>query len=173
MAQPALAAWAPAKEALQLFEKTPNKEDKAPKALACYGLYLPEAELQTEGMLLRFVTGRPVSAVTCAFLGWLVERVTALDKRVLILFWDNARWHVSREVKQWLKEQKRTAKRTGGVRLVVCPLPKKSPWLNPIEPKWAHGKRAVVEPERVLSAQELAQRLCAYYGCDHLEHLKQ
>jgi hypothetical protein len=27
-------------------------------------------------------------------------------------------------------------------------LPKmKSPWLNPIEPKWVHGKRKVVEPD--------------------------
>ena len=25
-------------------------------------------------------------------------------------------------------------------------LPSKSPWLNNIEPKWVHGKRAIVEP---------------------------
>ena len=37
-----------------------------------------------------------------------------------------------------------------GVRLLACRLPRKSPWLNPIEPKWVHGKRASVEPDRLL-----------------------
>ncbi len=35
---------------------------------------------------------------------------------------------------------------TAAVRIVACPLPVKSPWLNPIEPKWVHGKRRIVEP---------------------------
>ncbi len=58
-----------------------------------------------------------------------------------------------------------------GVRIVACLLPSKSPWLNPIEPKWMHGKRAVLEPARVLSEQELADRVCADYGCEHETHL--
>jgi transposase len=58
-----------------------------------------------------------------------------------------------------------------GVRLLVCFLPIKSPWLNPIEPKWTHGKRRVAEPERSLSKQELADRICAAFDFDHLEHL--
>jgi len=45
--------------------------------------------------------------------------------------------------------------------------------VNPIEPKWAHGKKAVVEPERLLSADEVRTRVCEYYGCDHLEPLGQ
>ena len=57
--------------------------------------------------------------------------------------------------------------------LVLCLLPSKSPWLNAIEPKWVHGKRAVVEPERLLTAHELADRVCAYYGCAHEPHLAQ
>jgi hypothetical protein len=43
--------------------------------------------------------------------------------------------------------------------------------LNPIEPKWVHGKRAVAEPVRLLSTAELMQRVCAYYHCDLLEPL--
>jgi hypothetical protein len=54
---------------------------------------------------------------------------------------------------------------------VPCLLPKKSPWLNAIEPKWVHGKRKVVEPERVLGAYELAERVCEVFGCVHEEHL--
>ena len=57
------------------------------------------------------------------------------------------------------------------VRIVVCPLPSKSPWLNPIEPKWVHGKRAVAEPERLLSAAELEARVYADYGCEGEAHL--
>jgi hypothetical protein len=54
---------------------------------------------------------------------------------------------------------------------VVSSLPVKSPWLNPMEPKWGHGKRAIVEPARLLSAHEVADRVCAYMGCAHEPHL--
>ena len=50
------------------------------------------------------------------------------------------------------------------VRILSCLLPKKSPWLNPIEPMWIHGKRRVVEPERVLSPHEIVERVCATFG---------
>ncbi len=58
-----------------------------------------------------------------------------------------------------------------GVRIINCLLPKKSPWLNPIEPKWMHGKRRVVEAERLLSAYEVAEWVCSAFGCPHHEHL--
>jgi hypothetical protein len=50
-------------------------------------------------------------------------------------------------------------------------LPKKSPWLNAMEPKWIHGKRKVVEPDGLLGAHELAERVCAAFDCPHYEHL--
>ncbi len=56
-------------------------------------------------------------------------------------------------------------------RLVVCQLPSKSPGLNPIEPKGVHGKRTVVEPARLLTARELAERVCAVFGCAYEAHL--
>lgn len=56
------------------------------------------------------------------------------------------------------------------VRLLVSCLPNKSSWLNPIEPRWIHGRRAIVEPARLLTAQEVADRVCAYYACLHEEH---
>jgi hypothetical protein len=95
-----------------------------------------------------------------------------LGKHALLLVWDNASWHQSQEVRTWLREHNRQGKQTGwGVRLIACRLPSKSPWLHPIAPKWVHGKRAVVEPARVLTAQEVAERVCAYYGCAHEAHL--
>jgi transposase len=118
-------------------------------------------------MLLRFVEGRPVSAVTTAFLAWGSDRLAAQGLTTLFLIWDNASWHKSQAVRTWLRQHNQQVKATGhGVRLVACRLPVKSPWLNPIEPKWVHGKRAVSEPTRLLSAAELEARVYAYYGCE-------
>ena len=52
-----------------------------------------------------------------------------------------------------------------------CFLPIKSSWLNPIEPRWVHAKRKVVEADGLLSAKELIDRICANFGCAHEEHL--
>src|SRR3712207_2071482 len=125
-------------------------------------------------MLLRFVEGRPISPVTCAFLAWAAEQLAAEGVRVLALIWDNASWHISREVRDWVSRHNREVKRTGhGCRLLICQLPSRSPWLNPIEPKWVHGKRAVVEPARKLTAAELKQRLWRHYRCPPLPSLAQ
>lgn len=124
-------------------------------------------------MLLRFVAGRPVSQVTEDFLGWVCDRLAAEGKTALLLVWDNASWHISQRVRTWIKAHNRQAKQTGGVRIVACRLPIKSPWLNPIEPKWIHGKRAIVAPDRLLTAQEITVRVCDYYDCEHLPSLEQ
>src|SRR5690242_9332231 len=169
LAQPALHAWT-AGEPLRLGTHAAGRDDPEPKALACYGLWLPERER----MMLRFVAGRPVSGITCAFLAWVAGRLAVAGVRVLVLIWDNAPWHVSREVRAWIAAHNRRVKAVGrGCRLLVCRLPSKSPWLNPIEPRWAHGKRAVVEPDRKLTGQELRQRLCDHYRCPLVEPLAQ
>jgi DDE superfamily endonuclease len=125
-------------------------------------------------MLPRFVDGRPVSSVTCAFLTWAAERLAAEGVRVLALVWDNASWHVSRAVRAWLQQHNRRVKAAGrGCRLLVCRLPSRSPWLNPIEPKGAHGKRAVVEPARKPRGAELTQRPCQHYRSPLLQPLAQ
>ena len=123
-------------------------------------------------MWLRFVTGRPVSDITTQFLDWCCEKLSAQGKRCWLLIWDNASWHRSQAVRHWIRQHNQRVKRgAAGVRVVVCRLPSKSPWLNPIEPKWIHGKRAVSEPDRLLSAAELEARVYAYYGCEREEHL--
>jgi transposase len=52
-----------------------------------------------------------------------------------------------------------------GVHILPLRLPTKSPWLNPIEPKWVHGKRAIAEPHGLLWAKQLTERICTYFGC--------
>jgi DDE superfamily endonuclease len=153
---------------MRLLEKAPKKDNPEPKALSCYGLYLPEVK-QT---WLRFVNGRPVSAITTRFLCWCCHRLEARGKEALLLIWDNASWHKSRQVRDWILTHNRRVKAGGcGVRIVPCLLPTKSPWLNAIEPQWIHSKRKVVEPERLLGAYELADRVCGVFGCAHEEHL--
>lgn len=153
---------------LRLVEQSVAKDDPDPKAISCYGLYLPELE-QT---WLRFVDGRPVSEVTSQFLEWCCQKLEAIGKKVWVLVWDNASWHLSHEVRNWIDSHNRAAKKSGkGVRIIRCQLPKQSPWLNPIEPKWLHGKRKVMEAERLLSAHELAERVCQAFDCPHYEHL--
>jgi transposase len=168
LAQPALHAWAGA-QPLRLVQRTADRADAEPKALACYGLLRDD----TGAMLLRFVEGRPVSQVTEDFLGWLCDRLRREGKKALLLIWDNASWHSSQRVRAWIAAHNRQAKRDGGVRILACYLPTKSPWLNAIEPKWQHGKKAIVEPERTLAAAEIKERVCTHYGCEQCDPLKQ
>jgi len=51
------------------------------------------------------------------------------------------------------------------VRIIHGPLPSKNPGLNPIEPHWRHGTRAVVEPARLLSPEDVRDRVGASYVC--------
>lgn len=168
LAQPALHSWTAGKP-LRLVEQAPPRGDPDPKALACYGLLRTD----TNTVWLRFVDGRPVSHVTTAFLSWVCERLAREHKRVLVLIWDNASWHLSREVRTWRRQHNQQAKREGGVRVLTCRLPIKSPWLNPIEPHWVHSKRAIVEPTSLLTAAEVVDRVCDYFQVEHVEPLKQ
>ena len=160
LAQPSLFAWA-AGDPLRLNGNTRDSKGGR-EAMACYGILRDD----TGGMMLRFCEGRPVSATTEDFLGWACATLAAEGKKVFVLVWDNAAWHVSKRVRAWIARHNRRVWRTKtGCRIRVCGLPVKAPWLNPIEPKWMHGKRAIVEPDRKLSADEVQQRVCDYYGC--------
>jgi hypothetical protein len=172
LAQPNQHAWTDARAKHKLQELTPPADDPDPKALACYGLLVRSQPPEGDQMWLRFVTGRPVSAVTMDFLAWCSAQFAAQGFTALLLIWDNASWHRSHAVRRWMRQHNQQVKRgASGVRLVVCQLPSNSPWLNPIEPKWVHGKRAVSEADRLLSADELEARVYAYYGCQREAHL--
>ncbi len=145
--QPPLHSWCE-HEPLRLVEQVPAKDDPDRKALACYGMYLPHEQ----PMRLRFVADRPVSDLTCQYLDWLAQHQAANGKRALVLLWDNVSWHTSQRVRHWIRTHNQRVKREGGCRLLVFYLPSKSPWLNAIEAKWVHGKRAVVEADGTLTA---------------------
>ena len=175
LARPTLRTWIAEDERLRLVEQAVAPDDPDPKALACYGLLVRSAAPAGgwgERVWLRFVDGRPVSSITTQFLTWCCDRLRADGKTALLLIWDNASWHSSAAVRTWIRAHNRRAKQIGtGVRIVNCPLPSKSPWLNPIEPMWLHGKRRVVEPARLLSRAELIDRICDAFDCPHEPHL--
>ena len=159
----------------QSIEQAPRTDDPDPKAIACYGLavhwYGPN-EAQHAEVWLRFVEGNPCGTLTIQYLEWLLEQTRLADKQVLVMVWDHATWHKSRMVCQWIREHNRTVKKDRqGIRLLTFLLPKKSPWLNPIEPMWIHAKRKVVEPEKKLTAVELVQRVSAVFKQPVLPYL--
>ena len=102
---PTLSSFSEEGKPLRLLQHSVAKDDADPKALSCYGLYVPE--LDHDQTWLRFVDGRPVvSGITTRFLQWSCEKRKARSRwgrRVLVLIWDNAPWHIrSREVRRWL-----------------------------------------------------------------------
>lgn len=142
LAQPALHAWTEAGP-LRLHERTRPAGDADPKARARYGLL----RAGTGELLLRSVVGRPVGQVTEDFLAWGCDRLAAEGKRVLVLVWGNAAWHVGKRVRAWAQAHNRRVKEAGaGVHVLPCRLPIEAPWLNPIEPQG--GTASAPSPSR-------------------------
>jgi hypothetical protein len=135
-------------------------------------LYLPELRRSW----LRFVDGRPVSAITTQFLSWSCQRLEALGKKALC-FLSLGQCLLAQEskfVKEWIAAHNRRVKNSGhGVRIeypACCPRRARGSQRHRAK-VGPHGKRKVVEPERVLGAYELADRVCEDFGCVHEEHL--
>jgi hypothetical protein len=143
LAQPQLKSWTEDKP-LRLVEKVWTKTETAAKALCGYGLLRADSDQ----VVLRLVDGRPVSHVTIDFLEWVCGRLAQDDKKVLVLGLDHASGHISQKVRHWIRAHNARGKGEGGVRILKCFLPIKSPWRNRLEPHGVQGKRAIVEPAR-------------------------
>ena len=122
VAQPSVHTWQASDQPVRLVEQTVPPDDPDPKALACYGVLwqqgTPEAPDRSQ-MWLRFVTGRPVSAITIQFLDWCGERLRKQGKTHWLLIWDNASWHKSQTVRTWIHAHNQQVKQTNkGVRIL-------------------------------------------------------
>ena len=150
-AQPRLKAWG--EQELQQRMVLPQTPDKA---LCYYGVKRHD----TGEVYLYRCLKRPNSDETIQFLHWIVLGAALERKKAVVVVWDNASWHVGQKVKRWIRRYNQQAKREGKVRLLVWHLPKRSPWLNSIEPHWQHGKKRVCEPtDKELTPHELQRRL--------------
>jgi hypothetical protein len=76
--QPHLHAWAAEGRPLRLLEQAAAQDDPDAKALARYGLLLRRAQQAAQDAVvwLRFVNGRPISAITTKFLDWCCQLLT-------------------------------------------------------------------------------------------------
>ena len=132
LAQPDQHGWVADDARLRLQELERATDDPDPKALACYGLLVRRRPQHADQMLLRFVAGRPVSAVTTDFLAWCSDRLAVQGITGLFLIWDNASWHKSQHVRDWIRAHNREVKRTGqGVRFIAVPLAEQEPLAEP------------------------------------------
>jgi hypothetical protein len=82
-----------------LTQHSVARDDPDPKAISCYGLYLPELEQRW----LRFVEGRPVSAISTRFLQWSCEK--------LAVSWARRRCFWCGTTRQLAQEQRGTRSR--------------------------------------------------------------
>lgn len=163
-AQPTAHAWAAPGQELRLVEREAKRHEQ--KALACYGAVRHD----TDQVYLYFANGQPDSQHTRRFLPALLDIARREGKRVVVLIWDNASWHKSQSVRHWLRAYNQRAKRDADVRLLVLRLPTKSPWLNPMEPRWVHAKRHMCEPACDLTACELQRRLYSHFETEPIVH---
>lgn len=147
-------SWAERANELHLVERQAHKGEPQ-KAIACFGALASV----THERYLFFAEGQPDTATTIQFLERLLAVAAHKAKRVLAIIWDRASWHKSRVLFTWIRQHNREVKEKGGVRLLTCLLPSKSPWLNPVEPLWLHAKRKVSSPDEDLSVDELMTRI--------------
>jgi len=159
--QPNASTWSPAQQPSHFVQRTP-KATEPEKALACFGAVRQD----TSETLLYFAAGQPNSEFMWLFIIALLALARSEQKKVLVLIWDNATWHKSRRLREWIRAYNRAAKKSDEPRLLTCLLPKQSPWLNPIEPHWMHAKRAVCQPDGDLSSTELKRRLSVYFDTE-------
>jgi hypothetical protein len=165
--QPAVRSWTDGPPLrLQVLGSSPTDPD--PEAICCYGILRGD----TKKVMLRFVEGRPTSSLTIQFLAWAADTLRQEGKKALLMVWDGPSWHSCDSVTRWIRDHNRKAREANGVRIIACELPAASPWLNNIEPCWTHARRAIVEPDRKLTASEIIARVCAYFGCEALPLLK-
>lgn len=89
-----------------------------------------------------------------------IRRYAAQGHRFLVLFWDNAPWHLARRLCRVLARYNRHAKRHGRLRLLLFALPIKAPWLMPLEAVFGQTKRAVgpIERESMPALQAAVER---------------
>lgn len=164
-AQPQGFAWAEPGQELHLVQRTPASSEPD-KALACFGAVRQD----TQETVLYFAAGQPNSEMMWLFIIALLALARQEMKQVVVLLWDNATWHKSARLRQWIHTYNQAAKRAGEPRLLTWLLPQQSPWLNPIEPRWLHAKRAVCEPDGELSATELKRRLGVHFATEPFWH---
>lgn len=108
--------------------KVPTSNKKSRVTTAMYA----GISIKDRAMYYKF-SGRVNTSESIDYLQWRAEEAGRRGLRRLFIIWDNASWHTSKGLKSWLREHNGKARREGGTLVSILMLPKRSPWLNPIE----------------------------------------
>lgn len=90
-----------------------------------------------------------------------LKSLLATTKRKILLIWDNATWHKSEEVKDFLQTE-------AGKRLWVANTPPYSPEFNPDELVWANLKRVQIPNRSAKNVKEL--KIIAHKGMSVIQN---
>jgi hypothetical protein len=120
--------WAPRKHPQRIRKAKSWKKGQAPPSTCLY------ADL---GAVTREVTAEWHATwnqhETWQHLKGTIRRAAAQGIRYLVLFWDNAPWHLAQWLRRLVARYNRHAKRHGRLRILLFALPIKAPWLMPLE----------------------------------------
>lgn len=142
----------------------PRTAAVAKPAHKCKGAWVLYAALEVvTGRVQRFYAPRCNQTYVRQQLEALLAQAQAAGKRVLVVIWDNASWHTAQALRRWYYRYNQTAKRTGQVRLLLVPLPSRSPWLNPLEPVFGQAKRHIVGRRAVPEPHRLKRKTESYF----------
>lgn len=98
---------------------------------------------------------------------YLSERLLAHERMghtTLVLIWDQAPWHVSKYVRNWIREHNGLVRREGrGTRLITVCQPKRAFWLNYVEPIIMHSKSKVLPCRQFETPEQQKAALDRYW----------
>jgi transposase len=148
-------AWAARGEPLQVAQRWSEEVETT----ALYAALDDE----TQEAFLSWAEGQPNSEETIRFLKTLMAHWTDQGKRFIVLFWDKASWHTSKQTRAWIRTYNRRAKQEDLARLIVCQLPTRSPWLMPLESIFGWTKHQVLGGRLFKTVAELQAAVERYF----------
>src|SRR5687767_238658 len=99
LALPTLSSWVEEGKPLRLIQQSVAKDDlKVRRPSPATGSLC--ARVQRDVVEVCGWSARE-RYITTQFLRWCTDKLEAVDKKVLLLIWDNASWHISKEVRRW------------------------------------------------------------------------
>jgi transposase len=109
-------------------ETVPTSSSKGKKTLPIY------AGLSVKDKQVRYMfTEKTDTNASIAYLSWRAKECRERGIRRLYIVWDNASFHLSKALREWLGEHNEKAGREDSAIIELVPMPNKSPWLNLIE----------------------------------------
>lgn len=149
------------KQGLMLEQPGPHRV--VPQWQKSKGCMIMTAALELSGnQVTHFYSDRKNTTEMIRMMDVLLERYA--DRRTLYLSWDAASWHVSKKLKQRIKEHNETAEACGLPRVETAPLPAGAQFLNVIESVFSGMARAIIHNSNYESAEAAQTAIDRYFA---------